>query len=509
MAVKLVPESSAQPATEAAEQQVSAFLDWITQPGSEDPAADLGPLREHLDALAGRDVDSDQRGRVLDLAQTRAQKIAADIKPKLREAGVPVPQALRAVASDLSEVFRALTAGHQRCAGAGEQVSGVRRRSPVVAAAKALKCLAERCQLAALVGASVPDGLWLETHRLYREARREFGPAEAMIEQSLDVDRVYREMLAFAAAQPPKLSAREAMLTADYVARFAAAVEITNKAPAEPDLRRFWLDPNRDMAPIPVARKAPPRRDDLIFLSCARLGLLAAEQVRELEAGTPVDNLHLPPDACDPAYRGLLQRLHDSWVEPPTRRLVRRRHTFQVDVCIGFPAVLRLFGQQADAEPADAPVYSMWFALNESPAGFAIVHVKGAIAGLETGGALALRSGDEKPWDLCVVRWLRTETPEQIEVGVQVISSGARPVRVAFRNVKNAQPPVPGLLVPAIPAIRAHEAILVPAGTCSSRRFLLVREEDRTHIVQGRMVNLDLQTASLELFEFQPDPYPI
>ena len=510
MALKLVKGTAGEADAVSEERQVSEIVAWLSRPDFEEPTAEIGSMVVYLKALDGLEVDAIQRSRILDLAQTRALKTASHIKPNLGDAGFPVPQSLRTMAQNLSDVFGAIASAHKRCMDAAEQTSGGGlRRSPVIVAARALRCLSERYQLAALLGASAPAGLWRDTHQLYREARREFGPAETLLEQALDVDRIYREMLAFAAAQPSRLSSREVMLAADYVARFAAAVEVTSKAPAEPDFRRFWLDPNLDMAPMAIARQAPPRLDDLVFVSCARLGLLAAEQVRELEAGTQVDNLHLPPEAKEPIYRGMLQRLHDSWVEPPTRRLVRRRQNYHVDVCIGFPAVLGLFGQKpgdAAAQPTDR---SDWVVLNESPAGFSIVHMKGHVEWLETGGLLALRRRDARLWDLCVIRWLRSDSPEHAEAGVQVISSGARSVRVAFRNTKTPQLPVDGLLVPAVPAIRAHEAILVPAGTCSSRRFLLVTESDRTQIVQGRMVNLDIQTASLELFEFQPDPYPI
>jgi hypothetical protein len=35
----------------------------------------------------------------------------------------------------------------------------------------------------------------------------------------------------------------------------------------------------------------------------------------------------------------------------------------------------------------------------------------------------------EEPWTLCVVRWIRTETPEQVELGLQVLANTAKPFR--------------------------------------------------------------------------------
>lgn len=511
MALKLVKDSDAANYAVDADARVAAVLDWLAMPVSGDQMRELAPLRSHLNTLAELEIGSNQFHRILDLFQTRAHKVTQELKPRFREARIPLSKSLRRLAQDLTAVHGAVAASYQRILERMEPGAVVgRRHNPMVVASRALKSLSDQFQVAALAGSSPPEGLWAEAHRMYREARREGSGHETVVDQPLDSERTYREMLALAAAQLERLSPPEVLAAADYVSRFAAAVEITTKPPAEPDYRKFWFDPAADMPPIAVARKLPPPDGGICYFSCARLGVLAAEQVRELEAGTPPDHLHLPAEANEPAYRGLLQRLHDGWADPPARHLVRRRHSYQVDVCIGFDVVQRLFDDAADADATPFCVApSTWIVLNESPAGFAALHVSGDVAGLSAGGVVALRAHPGKPWDVCVVRWIRMDNPDHVEVGLQVLASDARVVGIAFRNTRTPQGVVRGLLLPAVPAVRAHEAVLVPAGTCQSRRFLMLIEEGRTHVVQGRLVNVDVQTVAVELFEFNPDPYPI
>jgi hypothetical protein len=147
--------------------------------------------------------------------------------------------------------------------------------------------------------------------------------------------------------------------------------------------------------------------------------------------------------------------------------------------------------------------------INESPTGYAIMQVTGNANALSAGMALALRRSDEEPWTLCVVRWIRTETPEQIELGLQVLANSAKPVTVGFRNANRTRPMSPALVLPPIHALGRQQAILAPAGTYSARRFMLVSDTNRLYIAQGRLLSLDMQTAAVELFQYEIDPYPL
>lgn len=150
-----------------------------------------------------------------------------------------------------------------------------------------------------------------------------------------------------------------------------------------------------------------------------------------------------------------------------------------------------------------------WMVLNESPTGYAVMHVAGTVEGLVPGSVIALRPAPDKPWNICVVRWMKSENPEHIELGLELVSPAARSVQLMFRNGDPAQQPTPGLLLPAIPALRENPALLAPSGAFSARRFFIVSGEDKTQVTQGRLLSMDMQTGAIELFQFESDPYPM
>ena len=270
------------------------------------------------------------------------------------------------------------------------------------------------------------------------------------------------------------------------------------------------------MPPVAVSRRAPPPVDGLLHLATEPLARLVTERLGRLEEGAeeilgdPLEAVvavtvqaDLPEGLAARELAALLRRLRELWAMPPLRELPRRRSHHGVEVCIGLRTIweLRQNGEEA-VELGD------WLVLNESPGGCSLMSVGGVNAALQTGMAVALRRSAEKKWTICVVRWIRTENPSQVELGVEIVAEGATPVRVGFRGGA-VREMVHGLLLPPLGQVRRHQAIMAPAGTYSSRRFVFVHEARRLYVAQGRLLSLDVQTASVELFQFEFDPYPL
>ena len=496
-----------------AEQRVEQILDWLAGPQAADPLEDLGPLRAHLISLSDAQISGNQFHRILDLFYTRAQKITSELKPQLRDASLPLIRPLRQIAQGLSEIHHSIAAGYQRVLADVEQ-RRVRnqRRNPSRMAGRAMKALAEQLEIAALVAGPLPPDFWRSAHELYREAHLNREDDAATAASGPDPEQLYREILALATVQPESLSASEVSLAVAYVSSFASAAEIRETLPAEPDPSLFWIDPHRDSPPLAASRRTPPASGKgLLYFSCARLAALAAEQIVALERGTSPEELQLPPEAGDTAYHGLLRRLQQRWTEPAKRQFPRRRNNYRVQVCIGLEALWNLLDHSIGVEESTGDnALTDWMVLNESPAGYALMHVAGEVQALRNGSAIALRTSESRGWQICIVRWMSSDNPEHIELGVQVVAPGAQPIKIAFRNTKQqSRQPLPALLLEPLPALRQNAAILAPTGSCRSRRFVMVSGAEKTYISQGRMVSLDLQTACVELFQFESDPYPI
>jgi hypothetical protein len=119
----------------------------------------------------------------------------------------------------------------------------------------------------------------------------------------------------------------------------------------------------------------------------------------------------------------LLRRVREYWTSPH-REHPRRRNQYAVSVCCGLENIWKMLREPPTAQTRLA---TQWMVVNESPTGYAIMQVTGTANALTPGIAIALRRSPDEPWTLCVVRWIRSETPEQIELGLQVIANTANP----------------------------------------------------------------------------------
>ena len=464
-----------------------------------------------LAALGLARLENAHYHRILDLFFDRSHRLARTLKDRLIEASLPLSKDLRAMASLLMIVHENIAAGYERVLLDEERLAHSKRRSASSVAARALRSLAEALETSCMVASPAPSDLWRRAHALAKSARTHFEPTATVIPGlSLDAEKTYKGLLALAAAQPEGFSPKEIALASEYLAQFSAAVNLLPSSPPE-EGSWYWVDSGRDMGPVPPNRRIPPDHGDLLYCSFQLLARLLGEQVSALEAGMPAGNLRLPERAAGHGGIAALKRLQEHWAHPPHRQHPRRHNNFRAQVCVGLTELWQLLerGEAPEGAEAGAPHMTEWMVLNESPGGFAVMHVAGEVEGLVPGSAIALRPEPDKPWSICIVRWMKSENPEHIELGLELVAPAARSVQLMFRNGDPSQLPTPGLLLPAIPALRENPALLAPSGAYSARRFFIVSGEDKTHVMQGRLLSLDLQTGAVELFQFESDPYPM
>jgi len=494
---------------------IADILAWLATAASPDAALDLAPFQRHCTALAEVPLDAPRFHRVLDLFYDRAHDLSIALRPRLSEARRPLDRDTRAIATALIDIHGLVVAGYERVLkDAGGRLARNKWRNPSIVAARALRSLSEQFETSCMVGAATPPDLWRRTHTLARGAREYYEPETTVVPGvSIDAERIYKAMLALAATQPEGFSPLEVALACSYLAQFSAAVDILREAPND-GTDWYWVDLTRDASPSPQSRRIPPTHGEILYCSFRRLARLMGEQIVALESGVPAGNLRLPAHAGDHAGRCALKRMQAHWIAPPQRKLSRRHNNDRVQICIGLTELWQMLDQSDTPEGLAGAALNEtrtteWMVVNESPTGYAVMHVAGEIDGLAPGSAIALRSGADQAWNVCVVRWMKSDNPEHVELGLEVLASAAQTVRLVFRNGDQSQLPTAGLLLPPIPALREHAAVLAPSGSYSARRFFIVSGDDTTQVTQGRLLSLEMQTGSIELFQFEPDPYPL
>ncbi len=491
----------------------ASVLAWLAGEPADDPVEGLQELSDKLDELMRAELTPIQLHRGVELFFMRVRDVREVLVPRLVERALPLPSRIFNAVSRLESICLTLARGYERVM--AELGTGVvtQRRRPEVLATQALTLLGDVLWLAGMKGATPRAGLWSEAHRIFGNAAIAAGSAALPAEIPRgQVQAAYKRLLALAAAQPEALTARELDWTVRYLEQCAWRAELSPNPRTDIETWDYWIDPAQDVGPIAMVRRAPPPVDGMLYFSAAELARGATGHLERLEAaldggGEVVPGADLPelPAGLPPGeISKLLRCLRERWAMPPRREQLRRRCQYEVEVCVGLRGIWKL----KHAGEAAADILS-WRVVNESPGGYAIMSIEANTGSLSAGMAMAVRRSTDSAWSICVVRWVRSDSPTQVELGLQTISTAATPVRIGFRGSDGPGEMVPALVLPPVAAVRRHQAILAPAGAYRTRRFLLVHEAERIYVAQGRLLSLDMQTSSVELFQFEYDPYPL
>lgn len=494
-------------------EQTSQIIDWLTSAASTDVHAEARALTEHLDLLhAPKGITHAQFHRCIELFFSRSLTLATEIRRQLRSVEQPLTREWVVTSGHVCEALFRISQGFERVVSdASRGILRTVRRLGETASARALRLLCEQYVISCQTGREPDSALWQAAFRLYQLSRSEAAaglPAGSPAETTL---YSYKRLLSIATLEPLSFSPAELDWAAEYAARICGQMLMQEDAPASLNSGAWhWLSPAHGAEPLACGRVPPPPGIRPLFLATNPLAQRAAELLARHEGGRA--GVELEASEVFPGVQpaSLLERMRQRWHTPPKREHPRRNQQYTIEACVGLGNIWRALRGKRRTD-SDAPPISRWDVVNESPGGYAIMHVEGAGQGLSAGTAIALRREPSEPWSICVVRWLRSEGNGGIEMGLQIVSRGAVPVQVGFRNssIDRNMSLVDALVLPVLPALRQHQAVLAPSGTYTARRFALVSDIDRLYIAQGRLLSLDMQTANVELFQFEIDPYPL
>ncbi|HRQ56115.1 MAG TPA: hypothetical protein PLN31_01750 [Azoarcus taiwanensis] len=495
--------------------QIQRIRDWLAAEPAAECLDDLAAWQAQLKALLELDTSMAERSSCIGGLAARLLDISDRFKPRLLAATLPLA---REVHAGVLDIVRSLHEVGLRF-DVDEEREALDEDAVVEAAAWQMRLVGEAFLLSCMGGVEPPHPLWKTANRLLLRHDRlieALAPGQALSPSVGALLGAYKRMLATAVLQPESLTARELAWVHDYLDVVAGATELSWR-PLQPESSVFWLNAREDNPPVAQVRRPPLGTGRVLFFSALALAKRVHEQIEWLEARIAEaevvgierdgellesDSSGLPLGLTPVEVLSLLHRMHERWATPQTRDQPRRRKLYTVQVCKGLREIWRMHKR---GRPGDE--VSEWMVYNESPGGYAIISVGGVHGVISAGMALALRRGIGEPWSICVVRWVRSDKPEEVELGLQVVSESCVPVSVAFRGASE-RTTTPALLLPPREG-RRNNAIMSPAGTYASRRFVMVRETGQLYVAQGRVQSLDMQTANIELYQYEIDPYPI
>ena len=489
-----------------AQAGMHAIFGWLDTPPSTQPADELSPLRTHLMALRDTHATPHQRVGALDQLYSRSMSIAGKLLPTLTDQALPVPRKTRQMVRALQDLLQILAEDMLKTLDDIDEhvIRGLRRPKDLVLW-RALHSLALHLLISDLIAAPSGAGVWQRLHEAYAIARRlDLIDRTPEGEQS-SLQEVYFSALLLGCAQPASFTSREIDFVADYLQRFSSCVEPLSNAASE-SAGTFWVAPLRDAPAFACSRKTVASEVNVFYFSCDRLAELLVKQLTALNAGSTAQQIGLPSFAGSTVGRGVLRRLANYWGQPGKRRFQRRRQNYRAVLCAGLDSLWQLFQHDQTA----AQDVSSWMITNESPDGYAIMHVSGKTGKLVVGDITAMRTESGKDWQICLVRWALSENPEHLELGLQILSPRAIPAILALpekTGESSGDQRLPVLILPELPPLRLTQTLVVPSGTPydPQQKLILIVEQGNLEVREVRTTQLDEQTACVEVFSIQAD----
>lgn len=503
VSMRIIPEFRAAPPPEA---NIKGILEWLVLAHGRPRVGDPRDLLRQLIALRDTPLPYAERVKLLDLFFRQTERTVRAELPSLRKNSLPIPRRLRQRTKLVLDVLGTLTQDYLNTLA---ELFDPRHASPPplpdAALIRVMQAIGWQARLAHLAASPPPSGLWQQLHGAFRTACQLGLEDVHALPDAPSARRIYSNILLEGIAQPASFASGELDLAGAYIASHTPELSFGNSPPAD-DHAVFWIDPDKDVPAHALVRRQPDPEAKVLYFSCDAAAESANHHRMALLRGVSAETLGLPAIAGTHAGPGILWRLGQLWGHPVKRRYTRRRQSYRTRLCLGLDNIRdRHRGQLSGGD------LSEWMVINESPDGFALMHIAGYPEHLGVGQLVALQPAEStrQAWQLCIIRWALSENPEHIELGLQMLSPQALAVEVALPEAPAAGK-IPALLLPAAPPVRPTASLVVPAGSIAkaARHLIVLREEHNLHIQELQVTGLDEQTGVVEVFSVSPDGSP-
>ena len=490
----------------AAEASIRNILEWLAAAHDRSGSDDAEQLYGQLLKLRAAPVPIAHRIKLLDLLYSHVERVVKAELPYFQKLSLPVGRTMRLRVMRVIDLLEPLAQDYfHSLSEPADPAGGNSPLSPHNALSRAMQSIAWQIKINHLVAAPTGVGLWQQLHAAYRSAR--YLGLESLPDPRGGpcIRRAYADALLAAIAQPASFTTSELDFVHDYIEGSPLSVELSEIPPVGGGAV-FWIDLDRDYPAHALIRRLPPVGSLPLYFSCDAISAEARRQLGELEEGVSAADLGLPAFAETRAGHGVLRRLGHLWGEPAKRRFPRRHQTYRANLCLGLDNLWRLMRRTGDPVPL-----SEWMVTNESPEGYALMHVSGATDDLRIGDVVALQAMDETPpegeaaWRICIVRWAISENPEHVELGLQLIAPYAIAGEIAQPYEMDAGR-VAALILPETPPLHPCESLMMAPGKIRNLNAPLILLVETDHLLVREIYtgNLDELTSSVELFSFLP-----
>lgn len=373
--------------TASAESTIEGILEWLALAHARTGTGDPGELLRQLAVLRDTPLPYAERIKLLDLFFRQTERTLRAGIPALLTSPLPVPRKLRYRTRIVLDALGILTQDYFNTLA---ELFAPQPLHPPHAADAALTRLMQaigwRARLAYLAASPAPAGLWQQLHAAFRSACK-LGLEDAEPLSGIpSIRRLYSNILLEGIAQPASFTAGELDFAGAYIAGHTPEIRFHTEPPAEGEAV-FWIDPEKDFPAHALTRRHPDPSTEVLYFSCEAAANSALRHRTELLHGISAESLGLPTPAGGQREPEILWRLSQLWGHPAKRRFSRRRQSYRAKLSLSLDAVWA----HLKIPPANGQL-SEWMVINESPDGFALMHISGHPEHLEVGQLVALQA---------------------------------------------------------------------------------------------------------------------
>lgn len=453
---------------------------WLDSLPASPSLADIESLARHLDLLNAHRLRAGTRHDLSEQIFTIVERCQPTLESALREARVPLANDVRNHARLLDTMLAGLAASYRilllelsrRLFGLA---SSGRALLPVF---RTMQLLKRRMILAHRLYSTVPKGIWQEMHELHQFALRRGLAHRAPTDLPDTPSTLYRTALLTAFVEPQRLIRNDLERLLDLVEQYVSDTQLAPWRGQPAAAGTFIVKPQRDAPGSFVGRHRSPaaQQGDLVF-TCSSM----FEKLDHAAASSPNEA---------PLIAEIKKRLSSM----PARQRNRLRTHARVEIYVGLGQTWQFISGEKDERAR-----GHWIVTNESRNGFALMHSGGPAEHIGVGDTVGLHAGNGRSCHLCLVRWVLSDNPEHIEVGLEEISSVVR--AVTLRNERDG--PVPALLLQESSSDERAAAIVSPPINLDERWELSVGEFDARLLVRPRSIRE--RTNMVQVTDLEPD----
>ena len=493
-------------------------------------------LFKALSAMNRTALDDDQRLKLLELYRQPIRAVCIESKKHYIGLPLPLPEQTKLLILRVRQFQEEMAYGYKRIVQntmLKPKLSGSEKTDLAEAIQRAIYYQTQMLATSFELYAPSAEGTWHETHQLYRYAEIE-GIAELPVKDELNdtvphssISHAYKQALLLDFCDPYHLPARMLENIRRYLDRWAPLAQLSLAVAAlRPDCQ-FLINLATDRAGVsniesqPITTEAQYR-----LLTTVDLAQIMHQQLNALQNGLPVDPDGLEKNFYANQGQEMLMRLLTSWGVNPKRHFTRSaKHDVQFEVATGIDAInffvngsLEFVCSTAEVGPpprrtsisgTDGNIHSHvarwqstpWNMLDESAGGFSLGKTGPVTEKMRVGDLIATHPrGQNTPWSIGVVRWVRSTGPNDIELGAQRLAPSAEALAILPADEQNGEFKM-ALHLPEIKALRQRETLITPRGMFKPQRLLILDNASRTRQIRAtRLINV---TGSFEQFQFE------